>query len=687
MSGAQFRKALILIFLFSLVINCWVCADSRAEGRGSSDLIQLAPNEDVLSIITSEAGDGYLLTTNALYYFAANENCSDFEMLCENNDFAAAFEIEQQVILMSVSGELFQLADGQCECIGQIPFDFQSLDPAQLSACTGQNTLYFTYCNEDEAVTLNAYDLESKEYHQYQPFNKSWCAWNQTSQQVLGFVYNGSNGLWYLAGFDVKTQSLHEICQLSHTEYSYSNESAALLFSEFYHVYMMDMASEKRLIPGVPYMDELTYIGKGFYAGIRNRKLYIYSEIANSSGEVNVLGYSTRYNSDFAQETGIVVNECQHQGDSTMDDVATAILTHDGSVDVFAIWTEEGLEYFKQKGFYYDLNASPVLQEAFADMYPAIQKAMQTDNGRIAAWPAEAYVTLMTQDTEMLQSLGFTNIATWDEALDAIVSLGNEHFFEDNNYVPFNTYTYDRANVLSFFVQQYMFGFYADDAEISFDTDAFRSMAERILNTVPLDDPYPRTDGYEDALFCQSYSNLIRAKQLAPLRISADEAARINASFLILIVNPYSPHKEDAVRYIEYMATKRTVEDYGIYASMNEPLIDEATLQRLDIVQQKIADESAKNPDPADERDHLEALAQLEAERAYLSDTLYIISDEDIRSYSSLSNDFVVLENSELLYNETIESLIAQTAYGAITLDQFIAKADDYIQMVMEEKQ
>ena len=50
-----------------------------------------------------------------------------------------------------------------------------------------------------------------------------------------------------------------------------------------------------------------------------------------------------------------------------------------------------------------------------------------------------------------------------------------------------------------------------------------------------------------------------------------------------------------------------------------------------------------------------------------------------------LSKDFVILENSDLLYNDRIEALISQVAQGAISLDQFIHKADAYVQMVIEE--
>lgn len=681
----RFRKMLVLVSFVFCSISIWNCA--KADDGISAALIQLASNEEVLSLYSNETGNGYFLTTNALYQISVHEGKGNnsYKVLCENTNYIAAFENRQQVFLLSANGELVAFEDGQFDRKGQIPLESQMFDNAPINFCIGNDTLYFTFSRDAEEVTLGSYNLESMEYHQYAPFSAPWCAWDSASQQVLGFVYHRDDARWHLAGFHEDTQILSDICPMDYKQYSYCKEGNTLLFSERYHTYTVSTDSVVQEIPGVPPMDALTCIGNGFYAGIRNRRLCVYSELVNSSGKISILGYSTRYNSDFSQETGISIVERQCQGESIMDDVATAIVTQDGSIDIFAIWTEEGLEFFKNKGFYYDLKCSAVLQNAFTEMYPAIQIAMQTNEQQIASWPVEAYITLMTQDTEMLQSHGFENISTWDEAIDVISILGKENFFQSHHYVPFNTYSYDRANILSFFVQEYMMGFYVENAEVTFNTEAFRRLARKILNVVPIEDPYPRTDGYEDALFCTSYSNLIRATQLAPLRISSDEATRINASFRVLIINPYSPHKEEAIKYIEYMATKRTAEDYFIYESMNQPMINQATLQQLEITDRKIADEQSNIPDPSKEREHLELLSLLEQERQFLESELYIVSEKDIQSYAMLSKDFVILENSDLLYNDRIEALILQVAQGAISLDQFIHKADAYVQMVIEE--
>lgn len=195
---------------------------------------------------------------------------------------------------------------------------------------------------------------------------------------------------WQLAGFHEDTQVLQELCPLDYTQYSYCQGENMLLLSERYHTYTVSMDGVKQEIPGVPPMDALTCLGKGCYAGIRNRRLCVYSELEVASGEISILGYSSRYDSDFSQETGISVVERSCQGESIMEDVATALVTQDGSIDIFAIWTEEGLGFFKQKGFFDDLQCSPILQEALSEMFPAIQKAVQTDDQRIAAWPVEA---------------------------------------------------------------------------------------------------------------------------------------------------------------------------------------------------------------------------------------------------------------------------------------------------------
>ena len=212
-------------FALLLVVFCAFASWNRAKADNgiSASLMQLASNEEVLSLYSNETGSGYLLTTNALYQIVVHEeeDSKACKALCENTNFIAAFEYKRQVFLLSANGELVSLKDGQCNHEGQIPLAFSLRDQTPIHFCIGNDTFYFAYWSDDEVATLGSYHLERMEYHEYTPFSVPWCAWDAASQQVLGFVYQPDDASWQLAGFHEDTQVLQELCPLDYTQYSY----------------------------------------------------------------------------------------------------------------------------------------------------------------------------------------------------------------------------------------------------------------------------------------------------------------------------------------------------------------------------------------------------------------------------------------------------------------------------------
>ena len=147
---ARFRKMLILVSFVFCSISIWNCA--KADDGISAALIQLASNEEVLSLYSNETGNGYFLTTNALYQISVHEGKGNnsYKVLCENTNYIAAFENRQQVFLLSANGELVAFEDGQFDRKGQIPLESQMFDNAPINFCIGNDTLYFTFSRDAE---------------------------------------------------------------------------------------------------------------------------------------------------------------------------------------------------------------------------------------------------------------------------------------------------------------------------------------------------------------------------------------------------------------------------------------------------------------------------------------------------------------------------------------------------------
>ena len=152
--AARFLALLLVVFC---AFSGWNRA--KAENGVSASLMQLASNEEVLSLYSNETGSGYLLTTNALYQIVVHEEegSKTCKALCENTNFIAAFEYKRQVFLLSANGELVSLKDGQCNHEGQIPLAFSLRDQTPIHFCIGNDTFYFAYWSDDEVATLGSY--------------------------------------------------------------------------------------------------------------------------------------------------------------------------------------------------------------------------------------------------------------------------------------------------------------------------------------------------------------------------------------------------------------------------------------------------------------------------------------------------------------------------------------------------
>lgn len=100
------------------------------------------------------------------------------------------------------------------------------------------------------------------------------------------------------------------------------------------------------------------------------------SEGETPAAAITVLGFGSPYSPDFTRQTGIAVTEIQPRGGDSMDKLATAMATREGSVDIYAFYAKDGLLSLKEKGYFVDLRTSPVLSAALQELYPALAWAL-----------------------------------------------------------------------------------------------------------------------------------------------------------------------------------------------------------------------------------------------------------------------------------------------------------------------
>ena len=403
-------------------------------------------------------------------------------------------------------------------------------------------------------------------------------------------------------------------------------------------------------------------------------------------GSVTVFNYDKEYNQRFTNATGIKVN-ISNYGDDEGDgdsDIATRIsdifTTKNPDIDVISFWADDALSLVTEKGFYTDLSQSETLKSAFDELYPNISSVMTNEAGEIIAWPVVVDASARTVETYYLTEGGYETPNTWDELLDVLKQMHEDEFFQETGTVPFDVLNDDKNDLLTFFVNQYLQNCAMNGDTLSFDTEDFRRIAARILDETPDTAPVVREDGTEDAIFCMATgSNVINKDQLVPYQFHEGEDPKVYTSVRVFIINPYSNNKENAFKYIEYFAQKRTVEDYALYQTMTEPLEDESVVADITATEEKIAALEGSE-------DNAEEVASLKEELASLEQYRYTVSAEDIAAWQSFSKLLYVSTKTLIPEDSGLSNYLTMLEDGLITLDEFIQQGNTIVQMIETEE-
>lgn len=681
------RSIFLIIFCFLLYA---LCVPVIAEDQHI--VYTLGSTEAFRTLCEGENGSVYLLTSEALYQWhpATNQKESWVSVVCQNDlNIVGVTAKGEKLYAVTDEQEICSWSGMKWEPLGQPSWGKADDKIFRCCAVWTPDALYYLFKDVNDDVVFSSYDFETKQFTRSSLFDISWCSYDEQRGVLIGFMHDTGKNQWYMAAYDPLNDVVVDKFETDLPErsaaFAYDTFTQNIYFNRNSGMSVLDHNGVESDIPGVPALGGFIVTQDGKLSGIVNHQLGIYNPTNPEAGRITVMGFETIYNSGFTQQNKIAVELREPQEGDIMEDISRTLSTRDGSVDVFSFWTEEGLQAVKEKGFYVNLNDSEVLYGAYRELYPNIAKPLMK-GADLVAWPVRIQPSLRMEDTVFLETCNLSSPKTWDDLLDLMPKLIACDKFLESGCVPFGSLSYDRASVFEFFVQQYIFSEQSKQAVMTFDTDVFREIAGRILTEVPVQDPFPRMDGTEGSVIqLESVSNIINKDQLAPLKIEKEAPAGIYASVQVLVINPYSNHKAEALSYLEYMASKRTVEDYALYASMNEPLYNASVLDKLETARGALAQEEGKVVPDDQKSDHERKLQALQNEISAFEEDLYIVPQEAIAKYQVFAKQMTVLENAFILYNQNLASLCNRVSQGNITLDEFIHLANQFVQMVYAE--
>lgn len=366
-------------------------------------------------------------------------------------------------------------------------------------------------------------------------------------------------------------------------------------------------------------------------------------------------------------------------------DLTTADIlnTKNSDVDILCItpFDTVSLKLLKDKGYFTDLSSSAILFKQVSRLYPGLQKGLTTDDGKIIGWYETVETYLPDAAMDVLEQNGMTFANTLLEMFQQITQLADAGVFADEGMAPLGYPGYSRLNMLNMSIERYLNEQQLLGNRITLNNAELQELLTYIVANVPEDeDAFPQNeDGY--SLYEMDVSMPITTDCHMPMKVGESSPAAIPASVYVLVVNPYSQHKEEAICYLEYCAQNVYDEtQYRIFEDMTEPLVNTYQLERIAELESQIAALEAQEQTA----EVKEQLSELRASKAEAEKYRYTIDTEDIAAWQAVAGNIVVPE--ENYFTADLKKLVERLSTGNLTVEAFTQEGNRYFEMVYQER-
>lgn len=411
---------------------------------------------------------------------------------------------------------------------------------------------------------------------------------------------------------------------------------------------------------------------------LANGTLLMSSRIVSETSVTLVLSQTEAHNAaDYMLQNGVTFRSVY---DLTTADILN---TKNSDVDILCItpFDTVSLKLLKTKGYFTDLCSSTILSKQVSRLYPGLQKGLTTDDGKIVGWYETVETYLPDAAMDVLEQNGMTFANTLLEMFQQITQLADEGVFADEGMAPLGYPGYSRLNMLNMSIGRYLNEQQLLGNRITLNNAELQELLTYIVANVPEDeDAFPQNeDGY--SLYEMDVSMPITTDCHMPMKVGESSPAAIPASVYVLVVNPYSQHKAEAIRYLEYCAQNVYDEtQYRIFADMTEPLVNTYQEQRI----AELAAQIASLETQEQTAEVKEQLSELRASKAEAEKYRYTIDAEDIAAWKQVAGNIVVPE--ENYFTADLKKLVERLSTGNLTVEAFTQEGDRYFEMVYQER-
>jgi hypothetical protein len=376
----------------------------------------------------------------------------------------------------------------------------------------------------------------------------------------------------------------------------------------------------------------------------------------------------------------------------TNDSINSALLSRSDAVDVyvFATLLSNGFELMRDRGYCLPLESAAV-SEALSAMYPNLAEYVTAD-GVICGMPYDYQMQRRAGvNMDIWRAMGLSDDAlprTWSEFLTFLrdqwpgLSEKNPAYAlcrEDDN---------GREMIYAWILNDYNTLLHNSGRGLTYSSEEFRGTMEIFdgmdFSALPNDSEAERGDCLFSFNCFVSPEESYQPFEYLPLSFSADAPPTAPVAMYIAVINPFSSHKEEALAYVEYLATHMTdTARLALCPDAREPILREDLPESA---AEFLSEYDALNARIASEGDA--ALIEARDDMINAHAEYFVATPRSIAAYRERITGVQIV--CDYAINETdyedIYGLRDNYFSGGITLESFINEMDRILSMrVMED--
>lgn len=406
----------------------------------------------------------------------------------------------------------------------------------------------------------------------------------------------------------------------------------------------------------------------------------------------------------------------------TSEEIANAIKTGEKGIDIFSLSATNGLYAVINKGYALDLSDSDVIRTAVDSYYPGYANALRGEDGKIYG----VFNSVYSYD------MPYVNVEAWEQFdlgeypktyadLIDLIALWEEEYAEDYPEVTMYSVV-EKRNLLNMVLNAYILQYEHAEGGLDFTNPALREVLEKI-EALPLKDIdwdnmddedyeelnrlYNREEiiSFNGNAFSEGETRFVYRDEggtdhctmhlLDPLVFEEGTQPVLSASAEVYIVNPESPNKELAMKYLEYRVSH--MEDsqrYQLDPTLTEPVRQEDFDKVVSDMEENLA-RMQEQMEAADEVDKPDYQSSIDYYTVWLDEkdkNQWLISQEAIDRYRELgeyiripSDSLFLTYDGDSTANDQLYELVNRYSGGQLTLDAFLRELDQKMKMIVLE--